>query len=88
MSIRGAGIGMVSCLLKRDGLSFEVIGGYVECQSASVTGTRGGTGGGTCEERGDETRGEPDLEDGLGDGGYSYCACRCWGLGDRGGEGR
>lgn len=47
-SILGIGTGIVSCLPYRDGgldLSLAMAGGYVECQSASVTGTRPGEGG-------------------------------------------
>lgn len=55
MSIRGAGTGIVSCLPYLDGgrdlSSREVSGGYVECQSASVTGTRPGDGGLTVVEK-------------------------------------
>ena len=45
--ICGAGIGMVLNLVPREGgldLSSEGLGGYVACQSASVTGIRGGLG--------------------------------------------
>lgn len=81
---------MVSYLSGRaEGLDLSVVGGYVECQSASVTGIRGEGFGNVCEKDSGEAGRFPDRDGGLefvGEGGWRGGSCG-GSRGERGGDG-